>query len=87
MGTRHRAAIGMSQETDALVVVVSEENSAISLVVDGHVSRDLDPKELRKALRNLLSHSSEPVDKKGVKGSGNWNMIEKMRIFRSGGRK
>lgn len=86
MGTRHRAAIGISQETDALVVVVSEESAAISLVVDGHVSRDLDPKELRKALRNLLSTTPETsagAAAPEVKSAGNWNMIERMRIFRA----
>ena len=82
LGTRHRAAIGMSQETDALVVVVSEETQAISLVVDGSVSRNLGPKELRKVLRNLLSPEREQTEK----SSGNWNqVIEKMKIFRSGG--
>lgn len=54
-GTRHRAAIGISQETDAIVVVVSEEKGAVSLVLEGKVSKQLDSKELRKALRNLLS--------------------------------
>lgn len=86
-GTRHRAAIGISQETDALVIAVSEENAAISLVVDGHVSRNLDPKELRKALRNLLSQNQDQEENEPSKGSGNWNMIERMRIFRTGGRK
>ena len=83
LGTRHRAAIGMSQETDALVIVVSEETQAISLVVDGSVSRNLGPKELRKVLRNLLSHdNSEPLKR----SSGNWNQfIEKMRVFRPKG--
>ncbi len=84
-GTRHRAAIGISQETDALAIAVSEENSAISLVVDGHVSRDLDPKELRKALRNLLSHGgADNEDGSSPRSPGNWSMIEKMRIFRAG---
>lgn len=87
LGTRHRAAIGMSQETDALVVVVSEETQAISLVVDGNVSRNLSPKELRKALRNLLSRKAEEAIAQQKEGSG-WNqVIERMRIFRAGGDK
>lgn len=86
LGTRHRAAIGVSQETDALVIVVSEETQAISLVVDGNVSRNLDPKELRKVLRNLLSQKMEKAEPAGKKATGNWNqVIDKMRIFRSGG--
>lgn len=83
-GTRHRAAIGISQETDALAIAVSEENAAISLIVDGHVSRNLDAKELRKALRNLLNHTPEGGDEgEKNKTTGNWNMIERMRIFRA----
>ena len=49
-GTRHRAALGISEETDALAVVVSEENARISVAVDGELISDLDS----KALRNLL---------------------------------
>lgn len=54
-GTRHRAAIGISQETDAIVVLVSEEGASMSLVVDGKVSRKMDPKDLRKSLTDLLA--------------------------------
>lgn len=91
LGTRHRAAIGISQETDAMVVVVSEENQSISLVVDGIVSRDLSPKELRKAMRNLLaadvtvSDSRQKVSSAFRAKSRHWNVIERMKIFRSGG--
>lgn len=87
LGTRHRAAIGISQETDALVLAVSEENQAISLVVDGVVSRNLDPKELRRALRNLLSPDLKREEKPKVETARNWNVIERMKIFRSRGRK
>ena len=69
LGTRHRAAIGISQETDALVVVVSEETSTISLVVDGKMTRNLDPKELRKILRGFFTHSSE-AEEEGAKYRG-----------------
>jgi len=88
MGTRHRAAIGISQETDALVVLVSEEGGSISLVVDGQVSRGLAPKELRKALRNLLSQDvHEDDDTSPEPKIGNWSMINRMRIFRNGSKK
>jgi diadenylate cyclase len=46
MGTRHRAALGLSEETDAVVVVVSEETSQISLAVRGHLERGLDRERL-----------------------------------------
>ena len=57
LGTRHRAAIGISQETDAVVVIVSEERQAVSVVVEGKVSRGLDSKELRKVLRSLIHNT------------------------------
>jgi diadenylate cyclase len=54
MGTRHRAALGISEETDALVVVVSEETGSISLVERGRIVRNLDEEKLRVALVTLL---------------------------------
>jgi diadenylate cyclase len=58
-GTRHRAAFGITEETDALVVVVSEETGAISLVERGHIIRNLDEEQLRIALVTLLRLGGE----------------------------
>jgi hypothetical protein len=54
-GTRHRAAMGISEQTDAIVIVVSEETGAISLAEGGRFLRDLDEHELRQRLYSLLS--------------------------------
>ncbi|HNX90456.1 MAG TPA: diadenylate cyclase CdaA [Candidatus Omnitrophota bacterium] len=53
MGTRHRAAIGLSEETDAVVVIVSEETGDISVAVGGMITRELDPKNVYKFLNGI----------------------------------
>ena len=55
LGTRHRAAIGLTEETDAVVVVVSEETGSISVAVDGKLTQNLDREGLEKMLRSLCS--------------------------------
>ncbi|WP_029521167.1 diadenylate cyclase CdaA [Persephonella sp. IF05-L8] len=54
IGTRHRAGIGISEETDAVALIVSEERGEISLAIDGKLFRDLDPLTLRKKLIEVL---------------------------------
>ena len=54
LGTRHRAALGVTTETDALAVVVSEETGTISVAVDGELIRGLDAKNLRNTLYQYL---------------------------------
>ena len=55
LGTRHRAAIGITEESDAISVVVSEETGAISLAVGGKIERNIDAEQLRERLSQLLS--------------------------------
>lgn len=67
LGTRHRAALGLSEETDAYVVVISEETSQISLAHRGQLTRDLSPSELR----SRLAADPEPSASEGlVEGEG-----------------
>jgi len=54
LGTRHRAALGMSERTDAVMVVVSEETGGLSIACEGKLDRDLSPNELRERLRVLF---------------------------------
>jgi uncharacterized protein (TIGR00159 family) len=54
LGTRHRAAIGITEESDAVVIAVSEEDGGISLVAAGRITRDLDAATLRATLQRLL---------------------------------
>jgi diadenylate cyclase len=54
LGSRHRAAIGLTEENDAVAIVVSEESGSISIVADGQIERDLKPENLRARLRSLV---------------------------------
>jgi uncharacterized protein (TIGR00159 family) len=54
LGTRHRAAIGLTETVDAVAVVVSEETGTIAVAVGGRITRDLDVKTLRKVLVRLV---------------------------------
>ncbi len=54
LGTRHRAALGVTEETDAVVIVVSEETGAISVIMGGKMTRELDAAALRRVLIRIF---------------------------------
>src|SRR5438034_11379867 len=67
LGSRHRAAIGLTEENDALAIVVSEETGQISLVADGHIERGLDADQLRERLRaHVLQRRVKGASKQDV---------------------
>lgn len=70
-GTRHRAALGITEDSDAIAIVVSEESGAISVVVAGEIERDLDGESLRRRLAASLDIDSPAI--------GRWAWLSRQR--------
>lgn len=66
MGTRHRAALGLSEETDAVVLAVSEETGRISLAVAGQMETPLDPESLRQRLAEMFALAEAPLPRRAA---------------------
>ncbi|MDR0759866.1 MAG: diadenylate cyclase CdaA [Treponema sp.] len=69
-GTRHRASLGMSEQSDAVILVVSEETGAISLAYDGKLYYDLSPIEATRKLRELLDRGARRSAPNGTPAGG-----------------
>jgi len=65
MGTRHRAAIGLTEVTDAVVLVVSEETGELSLAADGELQKPVPPDQLERRLQELLKTESKLIREDG----------------------
>jgi diadenylate cyclase len=66
LGSRHRAAIGLTEENDSVAIVVSEETGSVSIVVEGQIERGLDSDRLRARLRSLILQRGEKAPKPEV---------------------
>jgi diadenylate cyclase len=66
LGSRHRAAIGLTEENDAVAIVVSEETGSISVVVDGQIERGVDADDLRGHLRTLVLQRGRSAPKQEI---------------------
>ncbi len=68
LGSRHRAALGITEENDCAALVVSEESGAISLVLDGKIERALPPDAVRARLRTLVKRVQSPRERRLAPG-------------------
>ena len=88
-GTRHRAALGTTEQTDAIVIVVSEENGQISLVQRARIVRNLNEAQLARALRSLLEPAQDRARIRlpaGVPGARSPRLADLGRAVRTGRR-
>ncbi len=68
LGTRHRAALGLTEQSDAIVIVVSEETGVVSICHGGHIERNFDPKHFKQRLGELISSKYEKSDSEPLAG-------------------
>lgn len=78
LGTRHRAALGISENSDCIVIVVSEETGTISLAVNGSLTRNYDKEKLKNILTRILKKRQ---DKKKTRGEQVIEWLRKMKLL------
>ena len=69
LGTRHRAALGLTEESDAVVIVVSEETGIVSICHRGSIERNFDPESFKNRLGELLLVEKDEEAEKAIAGS------------------
>lgn len=74
LGTRHRSAIGMSENSDAVIIVISEETGTVSIAIDGQLRRNYDYNSLKVELASLLKDSEMLKKGKNTSDGGNGNV-------------
>ena len=72
LGTRHRAAVGISEATDSLTIIVSEETGKISMAFEGTLITDLDQERLKSLIRQIVMKEPEELQKEKQKGKFIW---------------
>jgi len=75
-GTRHRAALGLTEETDAVTLIVSEETGNIAICRRGHIERDIPPARIEERLRHYLGYSEREQSAVGRSAGANfWSAV------------